>query len=402
LAFLVASVATAASKVLVVADEFPAMRTLVAALEAGSIDPQLECSLVSQDDLPADLQCLPQDGNLLPLLQQVAGDGAYAGADPRALLQNIAAVLQRSGSPSGQQLAEHIQQALQQLTSGEAIPAGVIPPELAALVAAERGVQGAPAGLADASGRPLPQLADPLRPTAGGATEQGRVAPEAVREQQSVGATKLPETLLQLSPETGPRTAEALSLLAALRHPASSLKPAAGSATVEPTVSGAAPQTPLPATGATGSGAAASVSVDVPVQQGNWDQALGERIQWLMGQRLQGAQIKLNPAHLGPLEVRIQMQQDQASIQFTSNHAVVREVLEAALPRLRDMFESAGVQLLDVNVSGQSLAQQQRAPQERAAPALQHVRNGGEEGAETVLESRVDSLLAMGRLDLFA
>lgn len=56
LAFLVASVATAASKVLLVADEFPAMRTLVAALETGGIDPQLECSLVSQDDLPADLQ----------------------------------------------------------------------------------------------------------------------------------------------------------------------------------------------------------------------------------------------------------------------------------------------------------------------------------------------------------
>ena len=127
----------------------------------------------------------------------------------------------------------------------------------------------------------------------------------------------------------------------------------------------------------------------MPVQQANWDQALGERIQWLMGQRLQGAQIKLNPAHLGPMEVRIQVQHDQASIQFSSAHAVVREALEAALPRLRDMFESAGVELLNVDVSGQSLAHQQGAPEGREAPTWKRLASGPDEGGETVLETPV-------------
>ena len=89
---------------------------------------------------------------------------------------------------------------------------------------------------------------------------------------------------------------------------------------------------------AAGAGAGPTLGLDVPVQQPGWDRALGERIQWLVGQRLQGARIQLNPAHLGPMEVRIQVQQDQANIQFSSAHSVVREALEAALPRLRELL----------------------------------------------------------------
>ena len=103
-------------------------------------------------------------------------------------------------------------------------------------------------------------------------------------------------------------------------------------------------------------------------------------------QKLQGAQIKLNPAQLGPMEVRIQMQHDQASIQFTSAHAVVRDALEAALPRLRDMFESAGVQLVNVDVSGQSIAHQQAAPEGREPPAWKRFAGAGEDGGVALME----------------
>jgi len=354
-------------------------------------------------ELPAELQSLPQDGKLLPWLRQVVGGAAVLDADSRTLLQNVAAALERSGTVSGQQMAERIEQVLQQLTDGETIPAGVVPPGLAALVTAASAAPAASGAVADAAGRLLPQVADALRPPAGNATEQVKTPLEAGREQQPGGAGKLPETSFQPSPETGQRASESLAVLAALRNPGNSLKPPAGVSNRSPeSVSAAVAQTVLPPTGAASGGALPTVSVDVPVQQGNWDQALGERIQWLLGQRMQGAQIKLNPANLGPLEVRIQMQQDQASIQFTSTHAVVREALEAALPRLRDMFESAGVQLLDVDVSGQQLAQQQRAPQEHGAPRLRQFRSGSEDSVETVLESRVDSMLTAGRLDLFA
>jgi flagellar hook-length control protein FliK len=103
------------------------------------------------------------------------------------------------------------------------------------------------------------------------------------------------------------------------------------------------------------------------------------------------------------MEVRIQIQNDQASIQFASHHAVVREALEAALPRLRDMLEATGVQLVDVNVSdGQSFAERQQAAHNGST-----FRSGRDFDAdEADPEMRIETPLAVfekrGLLDLFA
>ena len=80
----------------------------------------------------------------------------------------------------------------------------------------------------------------------------------------------------------------------------------------------------------------------------------------------------------------------------------VREALEAALPRLRDMFDASGIELVDVDVSGQSFAGEQRARGEDGAVArgMRAIDSGS--GSETVLETPVSSLLENGRLDLFA
>jgi flagellar hook-length control protein FliK len=114
---------------------------------------------------------------------------------------------------------------------------------------------------------------------------------------------------------------------------------------------------PVTATAAHASGASTglpTLAVDTPLSGANWQQAMGERIQWLVGQRLQGAEIRLNPAHLGPMEVKVQFHNDQANIQFLSSHQVVRDALEAALPRLRDMLNDQGVELLNVDISDRS------------------------------------------------
>jgi flagellar hook-length control protein FliK len=101
-----------------------------------------------------------------------------------------------------------------------------------------------------------------------------------------------------------------------------------------------------------------ATSVAIPLRQAGWDQALGEQVQWMVGNKLQGAEMRLNPAHLGPMEVRIQIQNDQANINFSAQHGVVREALEAAIPRLREMLGESGLQLNNVTVSDQSLAEQ--------------------------------------------
>ena len=93
-----------------------------------------------------------------------------------------------------------------------------------------------------------------------------------------------------------------------------------------------------------------SLSVDVPVAQPGWDKAIGERIQWMIGREIQNAEIKLTPPNLGPLEIRISVQNDQASVSFIAAQSLTREALEAAIPRLREMFGEANLNLLDVGV----------------------------------------------------
>jgi flagellar hook-length control protein FliK len=81
----------------------------------------------------------------------------------------------------------------------------------------------------------------------------------------------------------------------------------------------------------------------------------------MVGQNLRQADLQLSPADLGPLEVRVVVTHDQANVSFTSNHAHVREALEAAIPRLREMLEQQGLNLANADVSQHSFAEQRAA-----------------------------------------
>ncbi|HSJ48378.1 MAG TPA: flagellar hook-length control protein FliK [Gammaproteobacteria bacterium] len=262
--------------------------------------------------------------------------------------------------------AEDLEEALQALLAGQEASAqavagtpvqvpGSLPDTASALARAALGGAGMP--LADEtavpSGRPLIQSAS---------SHQGPALPMAVTGEEAE-ALPLPEparavasavhhVLQQRSLEEGARESRFGELMraAATRgaEPGPRVETPAGLGPQAVT----SPQAPAPVLPTT--------AVAVPLGQAGWDRALGEQVQWMVGNRLQGAEIRLNPAHLGPMEVRIQMQNDQANITFTAQHGVAREALEAAIPRLREMLGESGLQLNQVTVSDQSLAEQRR------------------------------------------
>ena len=92
-----------------------------------------------------------------------------------------------------------------------------------------------------------------------------------------------------------------------------------------------------------------------------WDGAIADRVMWMVQGEQQVAKLKLNPPNLGPLEVRVSINQDQASVAFVSQHAAVREALEAAMPRLREMFDQQSLQLVQADVSDPGAQQRERA-----------------------------------------
>jgi len=172
------------------------------------------------------------------------------------------------------------------------------------------------------------------------------------------------------------------SLTAAPSVPANAIASAAAGFT-------AAAPAPMPLT----------ATVAVPLGQAQWGQALGQQVVWVMNQNVQGAELHLSPPELGPLSVRIHLDQDQASVSFVSAHAVVRDAVEAALPRLRDMFGAQGITLADVNVSHQQSWHAQRdsgGDGSARGPAAR----AGATGLETA--APVSRRIAAGMLDVYA
>ena len=94
---------------------------------------------------------------------------------------------------------------------------------------------------------------------------------------------------------------------------------------------------------------AAPVTVPANPQAG-FDDGFGARLVWMAEQRLGHAEIRLNPEHLGPIDVRVQVDGMQVNAEFHSGHAVVRQAIEASLPRLREMLGQQGLQLGQADV----------------------------------------------------
>ena len=88
-----------------------------------------------------------------------------------------------------------------------------------------------------------------------------------------------------------------------------------------------------------------------------WPSQFSEKIVWLAKNDLQTAQININPPQLGPIQITLNLDGNQASAIFGSPHAEVRQAIEAAMPQLREMLSTAGISLGDANV-GANLAQQ--------------------------------------------
>ena len=101
--------------------------------------------------------------------------------------------------------------------------------------------------------------------------------------------------------------------------------------------------------------------IATPVGSPDWPQQLGDCVAVLVNQNLTSAQIKLSPAHLGPLEIRIAVSDGQANISFTSHSQATREALEAAAPKLREMLGGQGFANVSVDVSQQQF--RERTPQ---------------------------------------
>ncbi len=136
--------------------------------------------------------------------------------------------------------------------------------------------------------------------------------------------------------------------------------------------------------------------IHVPLGNTQWQSELGNRVTWLArAGGSQSAEIRLNPANLGPIEVKIMMKDDQATITFNAQHGVVRDAIEASLPRLREMFLNSGMQLAQANVSDQPFQEPRQRQQSGSGAGDGHFQESnsqtdesGEQASSVALSQR--------------
>jgi flagellar hook-length control protein FliK len=137
-----------------------------------------------------------------------------------------------------------------------------------------------------------------------------------------------------------------------------------------------------PASARTDAGAATaagpSLPVHNPVGASGWADEIGAHVVWMAHQGVSSASLRLEPEHLGPVEVKISVHDDSASVWFGASAPETRAALQQALPQLREMFSAQGMTLTDAGVSGQSSRDAQYAQRSASPPATGNAAPGTE------------------------
>jgi flagellar hook-length control protein FliK len=118
--------------------------------------------------------------------------------------------------------------------------------------------------------------------------------------------------------------------------------------------------------------AAVAVHVSTPVGDAGFGRDISQQIVMLTKTGAQSAQLSLNPEHLGPVSVSIQMNGLEASLSISAGHEATRAALREALPQLHALFQQGGLQLggAQVGDGSERNAGRQGQPGERGPSPL--------------------------------
>lgn len=123
-----------------------------------------------------------------------------------------------------------------------------------------------------------------------------------------------------------------------------------------------------------------------------WADDFSARVSLMVRAGESAASLQLTPVDLGPVEINVTVKDSQASIHFGASQAETRALIEASLPRLRELLASQGFSLLDASVSS-GFSQSQQS-------AFASGNRAGVDADAAVTEVR--AVKQLGLLDLYA
>jgi len=333
-----------------------------------------------------------------------ADDGAAAKADPAAEMLALMASLQQPGQDAAgaaKGKASAASQAFDALGGGKTRRGDA---QLAALQAAMKSVSKEPGSDAAGTTGKVFSAATVKNPAlAAAGADLGLDTSKATAADGADLRTALDATAAAVKGEAKPQLDSADLVLRQARD-------AALQATAQADTSPVAAALSQPAMlEAAEAAAAASESLSARVGTGQWENQVGQKIVYMVGSEEQTASLTLNPPDLGPLKVVLSVSNDQASVTFSANQEEVRQALENALPRLREMMSESGIALGNASVNA-GMPDGRQAPDQQAPSSRGFGRTagrgddrvGGVDDAAARPVTRTVTLGDRGMVDTFA
>lgn len=107
-------------------------------------------------------------------------------------------------------------------------------------------------------------------------------------------------------------------------------------------------------------------------------QLIKDRVMVQIQQKLQTAEVQLHPDDLGSMQIKLNLQQDQLSVQFVVQQSAAKEALEQQMPKLRELLEQQGIVLSEGQVEHRRSGSQQEQ---------QHGRHGQNQDIDTEMNA---------------
>jgi len=121
---------------------------------------------------------------------------------------------------------------------------------------------------------------------------------------------------------------------------------------------------------------------------------LAARIQWIYSQAMSSAEIRMDPAELGPMNVKMKTINGETSILFQVNNLQTKEVIEDNLSKLRDLLSDQDMNLGDAQVEHQSQKEKgDETTAERSFANLEDSDEGVSQSHTSVQEGILDTYI---------
>ncbi len=143
-----------------------------------------------------------------------------------------------------------------------------------------------------------------------------------------------------------------------------------------------------------------TTSIATPMNQKEWAGEMGQRLVMMVSSKIQSAQIQVTPGDMGPIDVKVSMQKDQAHVVFTSHVPQTRDALEQALPKLREMMDQNGVAMGNVDVRDQGTHQSSQRHGQEQQQRQSGTQDNGVASTDAVAEKV--SVQQLGVVDYYA